>query len=394
MSYFAPYLDSSGLHLPTYEDRLLALLDSYRSIFGQDVNLEISSPDYQLLSVFARALDDFSSLLVDLFASRNPAYASGQALDLLLPVQGISRNGATASSVLLNLTGTPGAVLSSAPRVLDASGNIWACQTSGIEIGSEGLTSVIALCETPGAISAAVGTLTRLVTQIEGLTSVTNPSAATPGLDRETDAQARERLSLAASAPAKSISDCLRSAILSVTNVKRCALYINDDDSADDKGIPGHSFCAVIQGGTSSAIAQAIFLHKPPGVGSYGTVSSTVTDSWGVSHTVRFNRASSLLISLLVEISPLSGYDAASTASQIRSAVYSYITSLGIGQELVVAALYGICYGADPYSGPGPSFSINRIIASQGSTSTSGIFTPAWNQYINITASMIYINVS
>ena len=48
-------------------------------------------PDYQLLSVFARALDDVSALCLQAYNSRNPMYASGQALDLLLPQYGISR---------------------------------------------------------------------------------------------------------------------------------------------------------------------------------------------------------------------------------------------------------------------------------------------------------------
>ena len=73
MSYFQPYIDASGLHMPTYEDRLQALCDSYRSIFGQDAALEPAVPDYQLLSVFAKALDDASALMLQVYNSRNPA---------------------------------------------------------------------------------------------------------------------------------------------------------------------------------------------------------------------------------------------------------------------------------------------------------------------------------
>ena len=91
MAYFAPYIDESGLHMPTYEDRLSALVDNYRSIFGLDSELSESVPDYQLLSVFARSLDDASSLVLSAFHQMNPMYASGQALDLLLPQYGISR---------------------------------------------------------------------------------------------------------------------------------------------------------------------------------------------------------------------------------------------------------------------------------------------------------------
>ena len=96
MAYFTPYIDETGVHIPTYADRLESLLSSYRTIFGADINLEISSPDYQLLSLFARSLDDLSQLILADFNARNPQYACGAALDLLMPLYGLSRSGATA----------------------------------------------------------------------------------------------------------------------------------------------------------------------------------------------------------------------------------------------------------------------------------------------------------
>ena len=91
MAYFTPNIDSSGIHMPTYEDRLSDLCAAYRTIFGQEAELSPAVPDYQLLSVFARALDDTSALVLAAYNSRNPAYASGQALDLLLPQYGMAR---------------------------------------------------------------------------------------------------------------------------------------------------------------------------------------------------------------------------------------------------------------------------------------------------------------
>ena len=45
MAYFAPYIDGSGLHMPTYEDRLEDLVTAYRSIFGIDSELSESVPE-------------------------------------------------------------------------------------------------------------------------------------------------------------------------------------------------------------------------------------------------------------------------------------------------------------------------------------------------------------
>ncbi len=378
MAYFAPYLDSTGIHIPTYEDRLEALLSSYRMIFGAEVNLSESSPDYQLLSVFARALDDLTALLVSLFASRNPAYASGAALDLLMPLMGLTRSGATHSSVLVTLTGTPGAHLSPPPRFLDSAGYIWACQGE-MTLDENGTITVQAICETAGSVSAAAGTVTGIVTPVAGLTSVTNPAAANPGEDAETDASARYRMRLAAAAPSVSMEESLRSALLSLANVKDCRICVNDGSETDEKGIPGHSICAVLYGGSKSLIAQTIFLKKAPGIGTYGSITATVTDSFGYDHQISFKRSASMYYTLNIRLTPRAGFDEETMVPAIRAAVYAYVSGLGIGEELVIPALYGIAYSAD--TAGTPTFLITDISAAVLSTGTfvRDVLTPAWD---------------
>ena len=69
MAYFAPYIDGTGIHMPTYEERLEALTEAYLGIFGAGAELSAAAPDYQLLSVFARALDDVSALVLKAYNS-------------------------------------------------------------------------------------------------------------------------------------------------------------------------------------------------------------------------------------------------------------------------------------------------------------------------------------
>lgn len=91
MAYFAPYIDGKGLHMPTYEDLLNDLLTNYKSIFGADAVMSASVPDYQLLSLFSKALDDTTMLTLQAYMARNPAYATGQNLDDLMSMYGIER---------------------------------------------------------------------------------------------------------------------------------------------------------------------------------------------------------------------------------------------------------------------------------------------------------------
>ena len=89
MSYFQPYIDEEGLHIPTYDDRLAELVDEYNSALG--ASLAEDDPDYQFLAIFAKKLDDVSGLIAQVFNSWDPAAASDATLDLLLPLYGIVR---------------------------------------------------------------------------------------------------------------------------------------------------------------------------------------------------------------------------------------------------------------------------------------------------------------
>ncbi len=380
MSYFAPYLDQTGLHIPTYADRLEALLSAYRSIFGAEASLSESSPDYQLLSVFARALDDFSALLVSFFSSGNPNYASGAALDLLLPLQALTRAGATHSTAILTLTGTPDAVLSAAPRVLDDAGFIWAC-AEGIHLDAEGTARIDAVCETPGAISAPAHSICHLVSPIDNLIAITNPAAAIPGLEAETDASARSRMRLAASAPSLTGLESMRSEILKLPYAKDCRIYVNDTDTADaEKGIPAHSICVVSQGGSKAQIGEIIFRKKAPGIGTWGNQIVNVTDSFGFTHEVCFKRASTRYFTLNIYITPREGFDEASLVPAIREKIKDYISGLGIGEDLVLPALYGVAYSAD--NADCPTFLITRLFAEELNEGTfvTDVLSPTWEQ--------------
>ena len=106
--------------------------------------------------------------------------------------------------------------------------------------------------------------------------------------------------------------------MLSVPNVASCAVYENDTDSQDARGIPGHSVCVVVSGGLTTALAPVIFAKKAPGIGTHGAVSATVQDAFGESHTVRFQRAQMTPSALSIELKPLSGFDAVVTAGSRR----------------------------------------------------------------------------
>ena len=258
MSYFAPYIDGTGVHMPTYEDRLDDLVTAYRNIFGVEAELSASVPDYQLLSVFAKALDDTSALVVQDFNSRNPMLASGAALDLLLPQYGMVR--------------------------------------------AEG----------------------------------------------ETDASVRARIRTALAARSTNSYDALYAAVMNAKSIDDAKVYVNDTDTTDANGIPAHNIAVVTKYGTTKTVAQAIFDHKPPGIGTYGSTTGTAKDAAGNSYQIKFTRYTDRLVFIYPFISVLPGGDQAAIEAAVLSAVHGFIDKFKIGEALIIPQLYGVIYGADP----------------------------------------------
>lgn len=381
MAYFVPYIDETGLHMPTYADRLDDLCSAYRSIFGNDVALDPATPDYQLLSVLAKALDDTSALVLQAYNSRNPAYARGAALDLLLPQYGLSRYAGTYSMVTLGLTGRAGTVIPGGSLVSDGNGYLW--KTPGpVTLNQSGAALVQASCQTPGPVEAAANTITNIVTPVTGWTGVNNPSAATPGVAPETDASVRNRIAAAMASLGSGSADALLAALKALEGVTEAALLVNDTGSTDGNGIPTHSIAAVVEGGDVLQIGQALYFKKAPGIRTYGSTAVSFTEE-GVTHLVYFSRPTELALDVKLEIMPLNGFDGNEVLPLLRSALAEYLGTLKIGESLTVPRLYGVCYAIAPELAS--TFMVTYITAQAGSyTRTSQQLAIGWREKLTL----------
>ena len=75
MTYFAPYIDDAGLHIPTYGDIRDDLVAQFKAIYGQDIYLENDSQDYQMISAFALKTYDTMQLLQVVYNNHSPKTA-------------------------------------------------------------------------------------------------------------------------------------------------------------------------------------------------------------------------------------------------------------------------------------------------------------------------------
>lgn len=345
MAYFKPSVDAGGIHIPTYGDILEQLITDYKGIFGEDVYLEPETPDYQLLSVFARYLDDYSAIAVDVYNARNPNYATGASLDLLLPLNGMSRKPATRSTAILTISGEAGVVLPVGQKAIDTDGYIWSTDED-FTIPAGGSGTVPATCDTPGAIPAPAGTITGIYTPLVGWNAVTNAENATPGTNVETDAEVRARRNLLFNKLQNGTAEAIVSALVRLTGVQFVSLIVNSTDSTDADGIPAHSICAIVKGGENEDVAEAIYKSKAPGVSTYGNTTHNYTDSTGYINPIKFSRPTEIATSATITIRTLSGYDEDRVLPKIKYAIVDEINALGIGKNWGVTTAYRDIYNA------------------------------------------------
>jgi hypothetical protein len=93
----------------------------------------------------------------------------------------------------------------------------------------------------------------------------------------------------------------------------------------------------VVENGAQAAIAAAIASKMPPGIATYGNVSTVITDTAGTTRTINYQTPTESTITASITVHALNGW-ASSTAALITAAVSAYFSSIPIGGVVNVAS--------------------------------------------------------
>lgn len=372
MSYTKPYIDAAGLHIPSYVDIRDDLVARARQIFGEDVYLDPSDPDaqdYELISVFSDKIHDVCQLAQLIYNNRGPSTALGGGLDGVVKQNGIRRKPKTHSicpGILVK--GDPGTQIVGG-IVGDEENHLW--DIGNVVIPESGEVEVTGTCRDDGPVYADIGTINRIITPTRGWISVVNTVNATPGKLIESDPALRARQAISTARPSRTVLQGTVGGIAEILDVTRYRVYENDTNVFGYYGvpIPGHSICAVVEGGGDDEIAREIYLRKTPGCGTYGDVEVEVQDVVSLSNTalegidasievppIRFFRPRYVDVYVDIVIRALAGY-VAPIGEQIRQNVCDYLNALAIGEYLTATALHVPVYSATPKI-EAPAFSV------------------------------------
>lgn len=385
MTYIAPYIDDTGCHTNTYSDILNHLIDRVKSIYGEDIYLGVDSMDYQLLSVFARAIYEDEQCSQMNYQSKSPATVSTKdAMASLLTLNGLLVKTPTYSTVSVTLTGIPYTTINGGV-VQSTSGDKWNLPQT-VVIGSSGTITVVATAQELGDIKASIGTVTQIITPTYGWNSVTNNFAASAGQAVETLTEMKERQKNAVAIPSRTPVDSVYAGLYSTDGVEDVVIYENDTSSSasynteEKTGGPANSITCVVKGGNDNDIATSISLRKTPGCYLAGNVTVSIKDRYGNPNTIRFYRPSDTSVYITFTIKALSGYSSA-VGDQIKQAIVDYVSKLGIGNNLYISQIWEAILSVSPDIKP--YFSLKSVVqgTSQGSQSDSDLTASFNTQY-------------
>lgn len=383
---------AQGISAPDYQTILDRLTGYFCQIYGTDAYLDPDSKDGQMVALVALAINDSNDTAISVYNSYSPSTAYGAGLASNVKINGISRKGATNSTVDLLLTGNAGATITNG-SAKDANNVIWNLPAS-VSIGVDGTVTVTATCANTGAVAALAGTITSINTPTRGWTSVTNPTAATVGVAVEQDDELRVRQSQSVALPSLTPFDAVDGALANISGVTRHKLYENDTGSTDSNGLPEHSISAIVDGGDVTEIAQTIRGKKGQGVATYGKTSITVPDKYGNPHIINFSRSTDVSVYVSIELKVFTGYTS-QVGEQIKQAVADYINSLTIGDSVLLSRIYSPANLGVVSGGNAKYYDITELLIgkSAGSVAAANI-TIAYDESASCSTDNVLITVT
>ncbi len=161
--------------------------------------------------------------------------------------------------------------------------------SSNINLDSVG-GLVEATAQTTGDLSFPADTITKLVTSVLDIDSVTNPEDFEEGRDEETDTELRQRMDERTSNTGTATVEAIQASLSDITGVTQVLIKENTTMEEDDTGIPAKSIECFVVGGADSDIGETIWSTKPAGIYTHGDEIYIVTDDNGDEQAVRFSR--------------------------------------------------------------------------------------------------------
>lgn len=214
-------------------------------------------------------------------AQLDPQQAEGYWLSLVAARLGCPRIAGAPSRGLGRVTGTPGLEFTGAEEVRDTTTGLrWTVGPGTIGAGGSAVLPLRGLADLPQTFSL-VPTDWQIKTELAGWTGAYATELTELGREAESDSALRARV-LAVRGERPATEPGVIASLLKVSGLSLLGFVTNRTGSADDNGIPGHHFEAVLNAPPApAAVGQALYGGASATAGTYGNRSVTIDGPYG-----------------------------------------------------------------------------------------------------------------
>ena len=343
-SYYK-YVADSGVIVPDVSDVLTDVQNEWTTQFGSNLDLSAQTPQGRIIELQTLARQGTIGICALMANQINIDYATGEFLDAIGAFYGVKRIKATSTRVLATVTGVNGTVIAAGSLAVNQAGAVFYAENNITIVNGSAVGYF--LSQEKGEIPCAVNTLTTIKTQTVGWETITNPSAPIMGTEEEPDFKYRNRIKNARFS-GTSLLRAIRANLNLVDGVLSSFVYDNGTSSAVTyRGvtIDPNSIVAIVDGGTDSAVAQAIFDKISAGCGytaiSGQSVTVAITDgAFGATYNVTFNRPERVPFEIVLQVHQ-NTYSGSNLVADVKQAVLNWangnvpnVDGLKIGQSV------------------------------------------------------------
>lgn len=328
------YIDETGVIVPDTATVQTEVEGEYKAVFGQDLVVTANTPQGVLITAEVSARSNVLRNNAAVANQINPNLAGGVFLDAIWALTGGQRIAANYSVIPgVHLLGLPGTVVPAGSQASLIDGTLFA-SVSAVTLDGGGNGYVDFQAVETGPIAANIGTLTQIVTAVLGWDQVTNPTAATPGRNEESDLASRMRRKNTLSLQNVALPEAITSALYDTLNVRSLTFrenYTKADATIDGIFLLANSVWACVDGGTDADVAAALLAHKSLGANWNGAVTVNLTDAAsGQTYPVKFDRPTAVPVQARVTVRNLSALTDVPAA--VRQAIVDYAAGLQDGE--------------------------------------------------------------
>lgn len=369
---------SNGVVYANFVQLKNALISTYKSIYGSDIDLSTGTADGVWIHHLGLILNNLIQSEKNLYSNLNVDTASGVYLDNLCALSNIKRKPATKSYTYLTVTNQLESAQSFPNGItfIDANSTEWIYNNS-VDFEAGESKSLLVTCADSGPIEAQAGSINKTISIVN--LSVSQPNDAIIGSDAESDEQLRARRAESNGATGNSVVESIIGALREVVGIDDAKVYNNlvSGTAKDGTTLPAHTVYILLRYNdsitiTNETIGEIIFNKLTPGV---PTVQATGALSYeknllGVDsqtsvdyvETLYWKKCTPIHPDVTVTISPiLVNNFSTDELNEVGQTLIDYLNSIQIGhnvneQDFMVEAIF-----ADPQFKGRPTYTVGEI---------------------------------